>query len=51
MDEGPEVPSHVGIATGDGTVIEETASFNANVNEVAVVPRWSQSFIEAWRIL
>ena len=49
MDEGPETPSHVGIATGEGTVIEETATYG-NVVESSMSPRWRQQFIEAWRI-
>lgn len=51
MDEDSETPSHVGIATGEGTVVEETASFNANVVESPVSPRWTQGFIEGWRFL
>lgn len=49
MNEGPETPSHVGIASGEGTVIEETATYG-NVVESPVSPRWAQSFVEAWRI-
>ncbi|MDO8673649.1 MAG: NlpC/P60 family protein [Dehalococcoidia bacterium] len=51
MDDGPVTPSHVGIATDEGTVIEETASFTANVVESPITPRWSQPFVEGWRIL
>lgn len=51
MNEGPETASHVGISCGGGRVIEETASFEANVVEVAESPRWTQPFIEGYRIL
>lgn len=50
MNEGPVTPSHVGIATGDNTVVEETAS-SGNVVESPVSPRWTAYYIEGWRIL
>lgn len=50
MNEGPVTPSHVGIATGDNTVIEETASFSADVVETPLSPRWTAYYIEAWRL-
>ncbi len=55
LNEGPVTPSHVGIATGQDTIIEETASYiNAisynNIVEVPLTPRWSQPFVEGWRI-
>lgn len=51
MDTDPTTPSHVGIATGEDSVIEETASFAANVVESPVMPRWAASYIEGWRVL
>ncbi len=51
LDNGPEVPSHVGIASGEKTVIEETASFDANVLESPVSPRWAASYVAGYRIL
>ena len=50
MDHGPVTPSHVGIATGEDSVIEETASFD-NVVEVPLIPRWDDVFGDGWRIL
>lgn len=46
---GPETPSHVGIATGEGTVLEETATYG-NVVETLVLGRWDKPYIEAYRI-
>lgn len=46
---GPETPSHVGIATGEGTVLEETATYG-NVVETLVMGRWDKPYVEAWRI-
>ncbi len=51
MDEGPETPSHVGIATGSETVIEETVSFGGNVVESEMIGRWDAYFVEGWRIV
>lgn len=50
LNEGPVTPSHVGIATDEGTVIEETATYG-NVVEVPVEPRWTAPYVEGWRLL
>ena len=51
MNEGPVTPSHVGIATDENTVIEETAALSANVVETPLSPRWSAGYVEGWRVV